>query len=106
MKSTLPGVTGQYPRPEYTRVYYGLGQFIFRGIIWPRPIHTTSGHNILRGINWPRHGGINTCMPWGINTCMPRFLPVSVLGFCIWGVLTPGTCIIRAASNLSRLNAD
>src|SRR6218665_2918874 len=40
------GVTGQnIPQPEYTLVYYGLGQFIPLGIFWPRPIHTTSGHN-------------------------------------------------------------
>ena len=42
-----PGVTGQNitpagiypglkrPRLDYTRVYYGLGQFIPRGIFWP-----------------------------------------------------------------------
>src|SRR6218665_3191236 len=53
-----PGVTGQNippagiypglkrPRLDYTRVYYGLGQFIPRGILWPRPIHTSSGQNI------------------------------------------------------------
>ena len=47
-----PGVTGQnippaelYPglkrlRLDYTRVYYGLGQFIPRVILWPRPIRT------------------------------------------------------------------
>src|SRR6218665_1983912 len=34
------------PRLDYTRVYYGLGQFIPRGILWPRPIHTSSGQNI------------------------------------------------------------
>ena len=49
-----PGVTGSIiPRPDYTRVHYGLGQFIPRGIIWPRPIYTPSGHNILLSINWP-----------------------------------------------------
>src|SRR6218665_1521792 len=54
----IPGVTGQNiplagiypglkrPRLDYTRVYYGLGQFIPRGILWPRPIHTSSGQNI------------------------------------------------------------
>src|SRR6218665_2845541 len=53
-----PGVTGQNippariypglkrPRLDYTRVYYGLGQFISRGILWPRPIHTPSGQII------------------------------------------------------------
>ena|SRR6218665_1148289 len=52
------GVTGQnippagiYPglklaRLDNTRVYYGLGQFIPRRILWPRPIHTSSGQNI------------------------------------------------------------
>src|SRR6218665_1667470 len=34
------------PRLDYTRVYYGLGQFTPRGILWPRPIHTSSGQNI------------------------------------------------------------
>src|SRR6218665_2571856 len=34
------------PRLDYTRVYYGLGQFIPRGILWPRPIYTSSGQNI------------------------------------------------------------
>src|SRR6218665_2289951 len=52
--SSDAGVTGQsiglppaglYPglkRPmlDYARVYYGLGYFIPRGILWPRPIHT------------------------------------------------------------------
>src|SRR6218665_326929 len=53
-----PGVTGQnippagiypglkWPRLDYTRACYGLGQFIPRGILWPRPIHTSSGQNI------------------------------------------------------------
>src|SRR6218665_1690713 len=53
-----PGVTGQSispaglysglkrPKLDYTRVYYGLGQFIPRGILWPRPIHTFSGQII------------------------------------------------------------
>jgi len=52
------GVTGQsippaglypelkWPRLDYTRVYYGLGQFIPQGILWPRPIHTPSGQII------------------------------------------------------------
>src|SRR6218665_1436293 len=52
------GVTGQNippagsypglkrPRLDYTRVYYGIGQFIPRGILWPRPIHTPSGQII------------------------------------------------------------
>jgi len=52
------GVTGQnilpaglYPglkrsRLDYTRVYYGLNQFIPRGILWPRPIQTSSGQII------------------------------------------------------------
>ena len=34
------------PRLDYTRVYYSLGQFIPRGVLWPRPIHTSSGQNI------------------------------------------------------------
>src|SRR6218665_3441668 len=54
----IPGVTGQnippagiYPvlkrhRLDYTRVYYGLGQFIPRSVLWPRPNHTSSGQNI------------------------------------------------------------
>src|SRR6218665_2416102 len=54
----LKGITGQnipparlYPglkRPglDYTRVYYGLGQCIPRGILWHRPIHTPSGQII------------------------------------------------------------
>ena len=71
-----PSITGQIiPRPEYTRVYYGLGQFISRGIYYglgPRPIHTPSGYNI------PRAHGVNK------------------LAF------NPG--IIWAWSNLSRLN--
>jgi len=57
-ESWRTGVTGQNipptgiypglkrPRLDYTRVYYGLGQFIPRGILWPRPIHTSSGQNI------------------------------------------------------------
>src|SRR6218665_908887 len=36
------------------RVYYGLGQFITGGILWPRPVHTPSGHNISR-CNWPEY---------------------------------------------------
>ena len=28
------------PRLDNTRVYYGLGQFIPRGILWPMPIYT------------------------------------------------------------------
>src|SRR6218665_1374208 len=57
--SFYSGVTGQSipptglypglkrPRLDYTRVYmyYGLGQFISRGILWPRPIHSPSGQN-------------------------------------------------------------
>src|SRR6218665_1797698 len=55
---TKPGVTGQNippagvypglkrPRLDYTRVYYSLGQFILRGILWPRLIHTPSGQII------------------------------------------------------------
>jgi len=49
LKKTYAGVTDQKilpaglypgskrPRLDYTRVYYGLGQFIPRGILWPRP---------------------------------------------------------------------
>ena len=42
---------GLYPglkRPslDYTRVYYGLGQVIPRGILWPRLLHTPSGQII------------------------------------------------------------
>src|SRR6218665_1555336 len=52
------GVTGQNipqagfypglkrPRLNYTRVFYGLGQFIPRGILWPRTSHTLSGQII------------------------------------------------------------
>src|SRR6218665_1799643 len=53
------GVTGQNippaglypglkrPRLDYTRAYYGLVQFIPRGIVcWPRSIHTPSGQII------------------------------------------------------------
>src|SRR6218665_3259837 len=46
-----PGVTGQnIPRPEYTQVYYSLGQFIHRGIFWPKPIYTPSGANVYLGV--------------------------------------------------------
>jgi len=34
------------PRLDYIRVYYGLGQFLPLGILWPRPIHTHSGQII------------------------------------------------------------
>jgi len=34
------------PRLDYTRVYYSLGQFTPRGILWPRPIQTPSGQII------------------------------------------------------------
>src|SRR6218665_2222323 len=40
----IPGVKA--PWLDYTRVCYGLGQFILRSILWPRPIHTTSGQII------------------------------------------------------------
>src|SRR6218665_3788737 len=73
-----------YPRPEYTRVYYGLGQLILRGIFWPMPIHTPSGHNILRRINWPRPEYTRNIPGYNLS----------------WAVLAPGK--IRAASNLSR----
>src|SRR6218665_3700067 len=55
------GVTGQNippaglypglkrPRLYYTGVYYGLGQFIPRGILGPRPIHTPSSGIIPSG---------------------------------------------------------
>src|SRR6218665_949800 len=60
-----PAVTGQNippagiypglkrPRLYYTRVHYGLGQFIPLGILWPTPIHTSSGQNIpsCTGVN-------------------------------------------------------
>src|SRR6218665_3155731 len=58
-----PGVTGQNippagiypglkrPRLDYTPVYYGLGQFIPRGKLWHRPIHTSSDQNIPHDIN-------------------------------------------------------
>ena len=61
----IPGVTGQNmppaglyprlkrPRLDYTRVYYGLGQLIPRGILWPEGVWIGLGHNIPRGINWP-----------------------------------------------------
>ena len=47
---------GVYPglkRPwlDYTRVYYELGQFIPRGILWPRPIHTPQAKLYLHDIN-------------------------------------------------------
>src|SRR6218665_810470 len=58
-------------RPEYTPgrsipgyIIAYIGQSIPRGIFWPRPIHTPSGHNILRGKNWPR----------------PEYTRVSILG--------------------------
>src|SRR6218665_2141821 len=48
-----PGLKG--PRLDYTRVYYGLGQFIPRGILWPRLIHTPQSklcpYDINRDIN-------------------------------------------------------
>src|SRR6218665_473265 len=56
-KNIFAGVTGQSippaglypglkrPRLDYTRVYYGLGQFIPRGILWPRTSHTPSVPN-------------------------------------------------------------
>ena|SRR6218665_1130339 len=63
----VPGVTGQsispaelypglkWPRPDYTRVYYDLGQFMPWGILWPRPIHTPQAklytHDINHDIN-------------------------------------------------------
>src|SRR6218665_868031 len=59
----ITGVTGQNippaglypglkrPRLDYTRVYYGLGQFILRGIVWPRPIHTPIRPNYTRMIS-------------------------------------------------------
>src|SRR6218665_914875 len=62
--SSVTGVTGQsippaevYPglkrlRLDYTRVYYGLGQFIPLGTLWPRPIHTPSGQIIPHDINY------------------------------------------------------
>jgi len=31
------------PRLDYTLVYYDLGQFIRRGILWPRSMHTPLG---------------------------------------------------------------
>jgi len=49
----VSGVTGQImppaglnpglkrPRLDYTWIYYGLGQFITRGILWPRPIQAS-----------------------------------------------------------------
>jgi len=52
------GVTGQniptaglypglkWPRLDYTRVCYGLGQFIPCGILWPRLLLTPSGQII------------------------------------------------------------
>src|SRR6218665_76025 len=64
----ITGVTGQnippaglysglkHPRLDYTRVYYGLGQFILRGILWPRPIHTPSGQIIPHD----KHNNINS----------------------------------------------
>src|SRR6218665_1805059 len=46
------GVTGQnIPRPNYTRVYYGLRQFIPRDIFWPRPIHTPQAKLYPQDIN-------------------------------------------------------
>ena len=33
----IPGVKATYGL-DYTRVYYGIGQFIPRGILWPGPI--------------------------------------------------------------------
>jgi len=50
------GVTGQNipPAGVYPGILWPIGQFIPRGIFWPRPIHIPSGHNIPRDINWPR----------------------------------------------------
>ena len=57
------GVTGQSipraglypglkrPRLDYTRVYYGLGQFIPRGTLWPRPIYTPQAKLYIHDIN-------------------------------------------------------
>jgi len=54
MEEFEPGATGQNippaglypglkrPRLDYTRVYYGLSQFIPRGLLWLRPIHSIS----------------------------------------------------------------
>ena len=68
MRTVVPGVTGQsippaglypglkQPRLDYTRVYYGLGQFIPRGILWPRPIHASSGQIIHHAINHDING--------------------------------------------------
>ena|SRR6218665_836569 len=61
------GVTGQNihpagiypglkrPRLDYTRVYYGLGEFIPRSILWPTPIHIPTQakiyhHHLLLGL--------------------------------------------------------
>jgi len=66
LRTVAPGVTGQNippagiypglkrPRLDYTRVYYGLGQFIPRGILRPRPIHTPSGQ-ITPSLYQPRY---------------------------------------------------
>src|SRR6218665_235884 len=40
----IPGL--KRPRLDYTRVYYGLCQFIPRGILRLRPVHTPSGQII------------------------------------------------------------
>jgi len=43
------GVTGPIiPRPDYTRVYYGLGQFIPWDILWP--VRTPSGYKLAQAI--------------------------------------------------------
>src|SRR6218665_3964180 len=53
------GLLHRCNRPEYTPagVYRGIvgpRPFYTRGILWRRPIHTPSGHNIPRGINCAR----------------------------------------------------
>jgi len=41
-------------RQDFTRVYYGLGQFILLGILWHEGVSIGLGHTITRGVNWLR----------------------------------------------------
>src|SRR6218665_3745518 len=44
------------PRIDYTRAYYGLGQFIPLGILWDKPIHTPSGQIMPYDVNHDING--------------------------------------------------
>src|SRR6218665_1101100 len=80
------GVTGQNILPAG----------VYPGILWPRPIYTP-GHILAQANSYPPR---------------PQYTPgyklaqaINMPGYNLaWAALTPD--IIRAASNLSRLNAD